>query len=297
MRALFTGALGDFIAAESFMTEQEKDSVTEVLWATRNRLEILAAVDITAVFPNLEKQTILFDDFCDDRPTRPWQPGDRFMNIGDKSELNLKCGLNLSQQELSSISDHSLDATVRGIFSGAKRWSSSRIATKMALPNIEHFNLPDEYVVIHPWSDSEICGREFNQDDWDHIFGFLDRLDITGVVVNKSNTPAPEHSRIIDLTNKTTLKETFSIIEDARYCILCTSSLACYATKIFPKDRIWLKGGHEFIFRDWGTHFYHGPFYNPNDIVFRDFKVLDKHGLRQVNSVMDLDQGFVSLIL
>jgi hypothetical protein len=296
MRALFTGALGDFIGAESFMTEKEKDSVVEVLWATRNRQEILNAVDLKAVFPNLEKQTILFDDFSDERPTRPWQPGDRFMNIGDKSELNLKCGLNLSQQELDTISDHSLDATLRAIFSGTRKWESSRVATKMALPNIDQFNLPDDYVVIHPWSDAEICGREFNQDDWNHIFDFLDRLDITGVVVNKSNTPAPANKRIIDLTNKTSLKETFSIIENASYCILCTSSLACYATKIFPQDRIWLKGGHEFIFSDWGTYFYHGPFINPRFIVFRDFKILDRYGSNKVNSFTNLDQGFISLI-
>lgn len=296
MRALFTGALGDFIGAESFMTEQEKDSVVEVLWATRNRQEILNAVDIMAVFPNLKKQTVLFDDFCDERPTRPWQPGDKFMNIGDKSELNLKCRLNLSQQELDSISDHSLDATLRGIFSGQRRWASSRVATKMALPDVDYLGLPDDYVVIHPWSDAEICGREFNQEDWDHIFKFLDRLNITGVVVNKSSIPAPKHNRIIDLTNKTTLRETFSIIENASYCILCTSSLACYATKIFSKDKIWLKGGHEFIFSDWGTYFYHGPFHNPNDIVFRDFKILDRYRPNQLNSITNMDQGYVSLI-
>lgn len=291
MRVLFTGALGDFIGAESFITEQEKDAVTEVLWATRNRLEILSAVDIMAVFPNLQKQTILFDDFCDERPTRPWRPGDRFMNIGDKSELNLKCGLNLSQQELNSISDHSLDATLRGIFSGERRFATSRITTRMALPDISNFNLPNEYVVIHPWSDAEVCGREFNTQDWNNIFKFLERRNLIGVVVNKSNVLPPSHNRIIDLTNKTSLKETFAIIKQSSYAILCSSSLACYASKILPKGKIWLKGGHEFIFTDWATYFYHGPFIDPKDIVFRDLEVINPS-----NSMINLDQGYITLL-
>ena len=118
MKALFTGGLGDFIGAESFMTEEEKDAVTTVVWATRNRKEIQSAVDLTRIFPNMINQHIIFDDFCDDRPTRPWQPGDRFMNIGTKAELNTKCGLNLSNEELAEISDHSLDATLADIFAG-----------------------------------------------------------------------------------------------------------------------------------------------------------------------------------
>jgi hypothetical protein len=100
MKALFTGALGDFLGAESFMTEEEKDAVTEVLWATRNREEIRAAVDLKSIFPNLQTETIMFDDFCDERPTKPWTPGDRFINIHSKNDLNRMCGLNLTQQQL-----------------------------------------------------------------------------------------------------------------------------------------------------------------------------------------------------
>lgn len=296
MRALFTGALGDFLGAESFMTEQEKDSVTELLWATRNREEIRAAIDLRTVFPNLEKETILFDNFSDERPTRPWQPGDRFMNIGDKSELNLKCGLNLSQEELDSISDHSLDATLKGIFSRQRKYSGSRSASRMALPSINQFNLPDNYVVIHPWSDAEICGREFNDQDWQSIFNFLDRFDIVGVVVNRSEKLPPEHRRILDLTNQTNLKETFAVIRKADACILCTSSLACFATKLFPPGRIWLKGGHEFIFTDWGTHFYHGPFQNPKKIVFRNLQILDQLEPQPIQYITNLDQGALSLV-
>lgn len=296
MRALFTGALGDFLGAESFMTEQEKDSVVEVLWATRNREEIQAAIDLKSVFPNLEKETVLFDDFCDERPTRPWQAGDRFMNIGDKSELNLKCGLNLSQQELDSISDHSLDATLQGIFSGQRKYSGSRSATKMALPPVDKFNLPSNYIVIHPWSDAEICGREFDDQDWQSIFNFLDRFEITGVVVNRSEKAPPVYERILDLTNQTNLKETFAVISGADACILCTSSLACFATKLFSPGSIWLKGGHEFIFSDWGTHFYHGPFRDPKTVVFRNLQVLDQIQPQPIQYITNLDQGVLNLI-
>jgi hypothetical protein len=299
MQALFTGGLGDFIGAESFMTEKEKDRVTTVLWATRNVHEIKTACDLKDIFPNLQEDRILFDDWASERPTRPWQEGDSFMNIGMKHELNLKCKLNLSQPELDAINDNSLDASLQRIFSGL-RWQSSRFVTRSKWPDIGHLQLPEKYVAIHPWSDAEINGREFTDADWTKIFSFLDRMDLKGVVINRSDKTAPQHPRLIDLTNKTTLKETFSVITGADYCILCASSLACFATKIFPKDRIWLKGGHPHMFSDWATYFYHGPFTNPNDIIFRDFGVLDTIGTQnsfnnfQQSSM--LDQGLLVLL-
>jgi len=304
MQALFTGALGDFIGAESFMTEAEKDAVTTLLWATRNRKEIQAAFDMTDIFPNLKEERIMFDDFCDERPTRPWRPGDRFMNIGMKHELNLKCNLNLSQTEINEISDHSLDATLQRIFAG-HRWQSSRCTTvRRNWLNISNFQLPDRYVVIHPWSDAEICGREFDDTDWNNIIQFLETINCIGVVVNKSKNFPPFHPKLMDLTNLTKLRETWPIIAGAEAAIMCSSSLACFASKLLPKDRIWIKGGHEFIFTDWATYFYHGPCSNPGEIVFRNFEVLNKYRVGnnvQVSMSLNpqslmLDQGLATLL-
>lgn len=294
MRALFTGGLGDFIGAESFMTDAEKDAVTTVLWATRNRKEICAAVDLKSIFPNMVDEQVMFDDFCDERPTRPWQPGDRFINIHTKIELNTKCGLNLTEAELAEISDHSLDATLADIFAGRRRFVSSRIALGSDWPAVDQFNLPEDYVVIHPWSDAEINGREFTNADWHEIFVFLDRYNITGVVVNQSTMPAPAHPRILDLTNKTTLKETFSIIQGARGAVLCASSLACLASKMFEPGSIWIKGGYPHMFTEWATYFYHGPYTNPNMIIHRDLSVLNPR-LRSQEQDM-LDQGLATLL-
>jgi len=295
MQALFTGGLGDFIGAECFMTEQERDSVTTVLWATRNVNEIKAAFDLKWIFPNMKEDRELYTDWSDIRPTRPWQPGDRFMNIGMKHELNTKCGLNLSKEELDAISDHSLDATLQNIFQGKRRWISSRIGDNSVWPDISKFNLPDRYVVIHPWSDAEINGREFNDADWDNILRFLARNNIKGVVVNQSTVLPPVSNLLIDLTNQTILKESFGIIDQAESCILCASSLACYATKIFPKNKIWLKGGHDHMFSDWATIFYHGPFSNPRDVIFKNFDMLGGPVSSPINAVM-FDQGYMSLV-
>jgi hypothetical protein len=126
-------------------------------------------------------------------------------------------------------------------------------------------------------------------------------MNIMGVVINSSKALPPQHPRLIDLTNQTSLKESFSIITGAEYCILCASSLACFATKIFSKNKIWLKGGHDHMFSDWATYFYHGPFTNPNDIIFRNLSVLDTIGVTAINFNMSnqsamLDQGLVTLL-
>jgi hypothetical protein len=293
MQALFTGALGDFIGAECFITNQDKDTITTLLWATRNRSEIQSSVDLKDIFPNLKEEVVLFDNWSDNRPTRPWEPGDDFMNIHTKVDLNRMCNLNLSEKELADINDYSLDATLQRIFQG-QRWQSSRYTTRSVWPSIGQFSLPQRYVVIHPWSDAEINGREFNDSDWASIFRFLNHIGAVGVVVNRSTKAPPNHPNLINLTNKTTIKETWAIIAAAESCILCSSSLACFASKIFPKDRIWIKGGHEYIFSEWATYFYHGPFIKPNNIVFRDFKVLDN--FCNMGQAQMLDQGSLTLL-
>jgi len=292
MKVLFTGGLGDFIGAETFLNEQQKDDVTSVLWATRNREEIRSAIDMNLIFPNMKEEIVMFDNWANERPVRPWQPGDSFMNIGMKHELNTKCNLNLSKLELDEIFDCSLDATLQRMFNGLA-FQSSRFATKGNWPSVDKFNLPQKYVVIHPWSDAEICGREFNEADWANITYYLEKNNLMGVVVNRSDKTPPIHNTLVDLTNKTTLKETFSIISKAYQAILCSSSLACFATKIFTKDNIWIKGGHEYIFTPWATHFYHGPFKSPIDVVFKNFDILNKS---KINQSKMLDQGQVFLL-
>jgi hypothetical protein len=79
---------------------------------------------------------------------------------------------------------------------------------------------------------------------------------------------------------------------------MCASSLACFATKIFPVHKIWLKGGYPHMFSEWATYFYHGPFTKPNDIIFKNLKILDRYKIEESpkKPAMDLDQGYLSLL-
>jgi hypothetical protein len=97
----------------------------------------------------------------------------------------------------------------------------------------------------------------------------------------------------------TKLRQTWAIIAGAEAAIMCSSSLACFASKLLPKDKIWIKGGHEFIFTDWATYFYHGPFMNPGDVVFRNFDILNRyvqHTSQLQNLQAMLDQGTATLL-
>jgi hypothetical protein len=203
------------------------------------------------------------------------------------------CGLNLSAAELAEINDYSLDAMLARIFAGHP-WQRSRFTSRSTWLNVDRFQLPQRYVVIHPWSDAEINGREFDTTDWTSIFRFLDPVHAKGVVVNRSDRSPPDDTRLIDLTNQTNIKETWAIISAAESCIMCSSSLACFATKLFPRGRIWIKGGHEYIFTQWATYFYHGPFVQPNDIIFRNMSVLD--GYCNAGQAQMLDSGTITLL-
>jgi hypothetical protein len=260
---LICAGLGDFIASESYMTDEECLAVETVYWATANQKFIEEAVQFDKIFPNLKEHKVLYNDWGtpeDQIYKRKW------FRIFYKIELNSLLNLSLDKQWLENeLLDSGPPNFYNEIYKGTRSYVKSRIAQlEYPLPNIA---LPEKFVLIHPWSETlRDKNRDFDADDWAGVFGFLEKHNIQGIVVNKSTELPPSHHMLTDLSNQLTLPEVFGLAQRATYYMGCASFLHVLTPKLLDEDRIFIKSKYAWLKPEKVQFkFYHG-------LVSKDFR-------------------------
>lgn len=248
------GGLGDFIATESVMSDLECLAVENIYWATRNRKFIQEAVPLKKLFPNLKQEIVVYDNWT--------EHGEGLSLINWKHELNfvLKLNYDLSwiQQELTDLGAPQI---VREFHIGKRKFYKSRIA-EFDYEFPAWLTLPEKFVLIHPWSDSlRTPARDFDNNDWKGVLGFLEKHKIKGVVINKSCEVPEPHPMLIDLSNKLSLPNVFAIAKKASYFMGSASFLHVLMPKLISHDRIFIKSQYPWLENSSFTQFklYHAP--------------------------------------
>lgn len=110
----------------------------------------------------------------------------------------------------------------------------------MRSPSVKRFNLPRQYAVVQPStpiSRQEV--RDMTTAEWRPLLGLLDAWGLPGVVLNGANAdPVPDDPRLIDLTGKTSLLESISILKGSSGYVGIDSWQAILAAKLLPSDRL-----------------------------------------------------------
>lgn len=224
--------LGDFIAFEAFISDQERSKVGEIYFATPAQSIIEPFVD--AAFPNLQKKIVLFND---------WTPG---CIIDDKSTLlewNDKEGLGLDKDLISQL----IDLNVRFMFwsvSNGRPYTGSRFLSRR-LADISHFSLPEHFGIIQPYTPSyeekRREHRDFDERDWASVLRFLEKMNEHAVVINRSDDPIPEHPLIHNLNQQTTITEAAEICKHGNFYIGIDSWVPALMSKFLIPQRMIIK--------------------------------------------------------
>jgi hypothetical protein len=247
--------LGDFIAAEAYLTDAECNAIETIYFATAHRKQMQDTVRWTEIFPNLKAKKILYDTWTIHESTG--------LPIGAhyKHFLN-RLDPTIDQFWASNeLLDGNLPALCTDAFINKTRvYHRSRIAS-INYPMPTHVSVPDKYVLIHPWSDQHrTTNRDFTDEDWEGVLGCLERNNLIGVVVNKSNDYPPQHPKLIDLTNQTTLDDVFALAQRATYFMGIASFLHCFTPKVLPSKNIFIRSRFKHLESRTGEFmFYHSP--------------------------------------
>ena len=253
MRAiLLTGGVGDIIAIESMMTDEERQSIDCMFYATRAAKPCIELFTNLTTFPKLKKQALLWKNFTN------------IFGFNSKEQLVGK---------LCAYQTDELQNTLRKLVSGIEDWSIAKIFfennrqytyssfIKNNLISIKKFNLPKNYYCICPASsnDKRDDKRDYNQTDWQHTLELLKSKNMFGVVINNNDDDSniPSEHPIINLNNKTNIKEAIEIVKRADGYIGIDTALSVIATKLLPKENIIIKSLNDHCYR-W-AHIYYTP--------------------------------------
>lgn len=219
-RAIFlTGGIGDIFAVESFLTNQERERITTIYYATIKNKEIEELWKALPNYPNLQEHITVWNDFS------------KFWCFSSMNDYLYYCKKIKIKPQI--FFQNTTDLSISIVFGKINRKdifynNSSFINHKLT----DYPCLPNDYIVVCPYSsDKRLIGRDFDLKDWENCLKYLEDNKKIGVLLNKGNEIVPIHNNIINLSNKTTITECVEILKKSKGYIGIDSSLSVLATK------------------------------------------------------------------
>jgi hypothetical protein len=249
---LFTGGVGDILAVESLMTDSERRSINCIYYATRAYKPCLELFESLPTFPELKKQTVIWKDFT------------KIFAFNDKKHLEDKlCAYqpNALQEIARNLMNPIEDYSIKKIFTENRPYTYSSFI-KNEIANITRLSLPKNYYCVCPYSnnDKRNIGRDYNHVDWGQTLKILKDRNIFGVVINLGDEAIPIDPSIINLNNKTNIREAIEVVKHAQGYIGIDTAFSVIATKIFNPKNIIIKCLNDHCFK-W-AHIYFKPLTN-----------------------------------
>jgi hypothetical protein len=245
---LLTGGIGDVLALESYFSHYERENLDTIYYATNKSKHIMEVFKRLSNFPKLKNHVIVYDDFS------------KFWCFFTKDEVmvHLKTKKMNIPQGLSDADDWSISPKFSRITSGYLKYNDSSILSNQ-LCNVSDFGLPEKYMVICPYSsDKRIASRDFDKGDWENTIISLQRLEMSGVVLNLGPDLIPAGSKnLIDLSNQTSIVEAMEILKKSSGYIGVNSVLSVVAAKIFSYPSLMIKSTDDHCFKY--KHIYYAP--------------------------------------
>lgn len=228
---LLTGGIGDIITLESFFTEEQRQSLKTIYYATRAQRRAQELFASLKCYPSLQAHVILWDDFS------------KIFAFHNKKEcqsyLHAKRSL---PPNWNGIADWSIQARFTQINNGNLRYNGSSLL-KQKLCDVGSFQLPEKYVAICPYTinDKRNPNRDFDDQDWLNVIDQLRIMGMHGVVLNIGSDRVPNDTSLINLTNKTSILQSVEILKGAKGYIGIDSCLSVLAAKLFDPPFLFIK--------------------------------------------------------
>ncbi len=232
-----SGGIGDTFAVESFLTDDERENISTIYYATNKQKTI------ELLFKSLKnyEHIVVWDDF-----SKFW-----CFFFKDQCLNTLIC----NSKKLENIPDdfiRSKDLSISIIFDqvkkGLRQYNQSSFI-KNKLTDISKFNLKYNYFVISPYSsDKRVVDRDFNFRDWANCLSYLKKTNTKGVVLNDGNESIPKDNQLIDLSKKTNILEAIEILKQAKGYIGIDSSISVLASKLFNFQYLHIKSKNKHLY-------------------------------------------------
>jgi len=225
-----TGGIGDVFALESYLTDEMRNKLTTICYATRQQKSIMPLFADNPSFPLLKNHITVWNDFSNFWAFHSKQECERKLRAAGRDFPN----------EFVLSDDWSIAKIFPQIQQGKRAYNQSSFL-KRELCTVPAL-VPDKYVVICPCSTDKHGGkRDFSVEDWDAVLLYLSKTGRLGVILNNGQDIMPKSHNLIDLSNKTTMFESIEILKHGDFYIGIDSCLSILAARHFPPNKIMIK--------------------------------------------------------
>ena len=225
-----SGGIGDVFAVESFLTDEERNEISSIFYATIKK-EPIQELFKSLSWPKLKNHITAWDDFS------------KFWCFYKLSECASKVSKKGDLSKINQAKDLSILTIFDEVKKGKLKYNGSSFLNQQ-IAEIKKFNLPDDYIVFIPYStDKRLAGRDFSKKDWDECLEYLNYTKLNGVVINSGNDFVPKG--FINLSNETSITEAVEILKSAKGYIGIDSWLSVLAAKLFIHPYLQVKSVNE----------------------------------------------------
>lgn len=242
-----SGGIGDVLAVESFLTDEERAKISSVYYATIKQPSVEALLCSLPNWPNLKDHVTVWNDF-----SNFWC----FYSLEDCLDK-----LKIFKKEVPLSLKRARDLSILKIFEDIKAKKLSYNGSSFVnnhLADISHFSLDQDYIVVAPFSsDKRIRNRDFDHLDWKKCLLCLKEYKMKGVVINSGPDSVPEDDHLINLSNKTSLMEAVEILKKAKGYLGIDSWLSVLAPKLFDYPFLQIKSRNEHCYSN--AYCYYAP--------------------------------------
>lgn len=205
--AVINGGFGDFVAMESYMTDEERDWFNNV-YQIGYRPALYQPMFQS--YRNIKKYRYFWD----------FAPPHELHELRKNILKHLTGRLYIRNDMFVEINQ------------GKRKYNGSTFM-RNNLASLEKFNLPSEFFVLCPstlnahyhWKH-----RKFKQSNWPSIIRFLESEQKPGILIGLEQT-STQHPLIINLSNKTTILEAFEITKQSQGYIGIDTVFSVIASK------------------------------------------------------------------
>jgi len=238
-----TGGLGDVFLLESFFSNEMRNVLKTINFATRTSNILINLLNIIPkhIFPNLKNLNVIHNNFSE------------FWCFFSKPDFIKR------MPKLSNKVENSIDWSIAVIFPYIRhkilKFNGSSFV-KHKIIDIDKFDLPLNYLAIAPYStDKRMKNRDFSNKDWDILLNKLEERNIIGVVLDTGNNGIPKSNNLINLQNKTNLAESIEIVKNSKGYIGIDSCLSVIASFVHDNN-IMVKSVNQHLYNCKDIYFY-----------------------------------------
>lgn len=182
----FNGGIGDFLAVESHLTDEERSQIENIKLCCYQVNEIVTILErIKPNYPNLKT----FDNVSN-------QTNELISDLKIDNFKSMEIWRNhmiaIKNQEFAvnqHIVDYSIDIIFPQILNDNRRFNRSSLHSFFSKP----IGLPNDYYVICPHSNKSVSNRNFSESDWDFVIRHLEKVNRQAIVIAIDYSEVPKY--------------------------------------------------------------------------------------------------------